>query len=249
MTHYSTLGITKEATADEIKKAYRKLASKHHPDKEGGDTAKFQEISVAYDILSDPQKREEYDNPRRSFGFGQHEMNENSIFEMFRQQQAMMPIQLNMQVTLEEAFSGITKIIKLGGKEVQIDVPAGIYTGAGVKYSKVGPNNKDLVVHFHVAPHLKFNRVDQHLMTTETITTWDQILGTTLHVTTIDNKVLSLTVAPKTAHGTKLRLAGQGMPYNNTRGDLYVIINIKLPDDIPDNVIQLIKEEQAKGVK
>jgi DnaJ-class molecular chaperone len=248
MTHYSTLGITKEATADEIKKAYRKLASQHHPDK-GGDTAKFQEVQAAYEVLSDEQKRNEYDNPRRSFGGYSTGMNESSIFDMFRQQQAMMPIQLNMQVTLEEAFTGISKIIKLAGKEVQIDVPAGIYTGAGVKYNAVGPNNKDLVVYFHVMPHAKFNRVDQHLTTTETITTWDQILGTTVKVNTIDNKVLSLTVAPNTAHGTKLRLAGQGMTFNNTRGDLYVIINIKLPDNIPDNIIQLIKEEQAKGVK
>lgn len=60
-THYDTLGVAKTATAEEIKKAYRKLASQHHPDKEGGNTAKFQEIQAANEILSDPHKRANYD--------------------------------------------------------------------------------------------------------------------------------------------------------------------------------------------
>ena len=61
--HYTTLGISKQASADEIKKAYRKLASQHHPDK-GGDTAKFQQIEEAYRTLSDPDSRSQYDNPQ-----------------------------------------------------------------------------------------------------------------------------------------------------------------------------------------
>ena len=65
--HYSTLGISKDAGADDIKRAYRKLASQHHPDK-GGDTKKFQEIEEAYRTLSDPEKRQQYDNPQPQFG-------------------------------------------------------------------------------------------------------------------------------------------------------------------------------------
>ena len=60
---YTILGVGKTATADEIKRAYRKLASQHHPDK-GGDTAKFQQIEEAYRTLGDPEKRAEYDNPQ-----------------------------------------------------------------------------------------------------------------------------------------------------------------------------------------
>ncbi len=59
--YYEILGVSKTASADEIKKAFRKLAVKHHPDKEGGDETKFKEISEAYDVLKDQQKRQRYD--------------------------------------------------------------------------------------------------------------------------------------------------------------------------------------------
>ena len=58
---YDTLGVAKNASADEIKKAYRKLAREHHPDASGGDEARFKEVQGAYDVLSDPEKRQQYD--------------------------------------------------------------------------------------------------------------------------------------------------------------------------------------------
>lgn len=59
--YYEVLGVSKTASADEIKKAYRKAAVKHHPDKEGGDETKFKEIGEAYEVLKDQQKRQRYD--------------------------------------------------------------------------------------------------------------------------------------------------------------------------------------------
>jgi molecular chaperone DnaJ len=59
--YYEVLGVAKGASADEIKKAYRKAAVKHHPDKEGGDETKFKEINEAYEVLKDQQKRQRYD--------------------------------------------------------------------------------------------------------------------------------------------------------------------------------------------
>lgn len=67
--YYDTLGVDKKATPDEIKKAFRKLAQKHHPDK-GGDEAKFKEITEAYSILSDEKRRREYDSYGQSFPGG-----------------------------------------------------------------------------------------------------------------------------------------------------------------------------------
>jgi DnaJ-class molecular chaperone len=77
MTHYDTLGITKDADATAIKKAYKSLASKNHPDK-GGDTKKFQDINTAYQILSDEQKKVQYDAEISGGGGRQFHFNSSS---------------------------------------------------------------------------------------------------------------------------------------------------------------------------
>ncbi len=84
MDYYKTLGVSKEAKSDEIKKAYRKLALKYHPDKNNGNKeyeAKFKEISEAYAVLSDPEKRQQYDT-YGSTGFHQRYSRED-IFKGF----------------------------------------------------------------------------------------------------------------------------------------------------------------------
>ncbi len=65
--YYETLGVQKNASDEEIKKAFRKLAHQHHPDKQGGDEKKFKEINEAYQVLSDKQKRSQYDRFGHSF--------------------------------------------------------------------------------------------------------------------------------------------------------------------------------------
>ncbi len=70
--YYKILGVDRNATGDEIKKAFRKLAHEHHPDKKGGDDTKFKEVSEAYSVLGDPNKRAQYDQfgSTGSSGFG-----------------------------------------------------------------------------------------------------------------------------------------------------------------------------------
>lgn len=92
--YYEILGVGKSASADEIKKAFRRAAVKHHPDKEGGDEAKFKELNEAYEVLKDTSKRQRYDqfghagvggngggNPYEGFsGFGGQGQNVNFDF-------------------------------------------------------------------------------------------------------------------------------------------------------------------------
>jgi DnaJ-class molecular chaperone len=121
--HYQTLGVGEAAGPDEIKKAYRRLANQHHPDK-GGDQAKFKDISVAYDILSNAQKKAEYDNQRMygggpqvrftsgdAFGdmFGQHNPFAGSPFgDIFggRRSGRNRDLNIQCQVSLIDSFQG-----------------------------------------------------------------------------------------------------------------------------------------------
>ena len=107
---YSILGVDKSATQDEIKKAYRKKAKEHHPDK-GGDETMFKQINEAYETLSDENKRREYDNPRQNFGFGGFPNSGFGGFD-FREPRVGQTLVLNISMTLEQIFSGETKKFK-----------------------------------------------------------------------------------------------------------------------------------------
>lgn len=147
--YYEVLGVSKTASADEIKKAYRRAAVKYHPDKEGGDEAKFKEINEAYDVLKDSQKRQRYDqfghagvggasggyggygggNPFEgfqgqniNFDFGE---GLGDIFGQFfgggarsRAPQRGRDVEVNLQLTFEEAVFGLEHEIELDIEDV-----------------------------------------------------------------------------------------------------------------------------------
>ena len=169
---YEILGVPRGASEGEIKKAYKKLASKHHPDR-GGDTAKFQEIQSAYDTLTDPQKRAEHDNPNpfRNFhqaGPGNFEfhfgggMDPNDIFEQFFnqgfgqspfQRQRQQPrrnkdLRVSLNITLESTLEAQDKTISVqttrGDRfNIKVDIPRGVSNGTTIKYSQMGDNMFD----------------------------------------------------------------------------------------------------------
>ena len=165
MTHYATLGISETASPEEIKRAYRKLASQHHPDK-GGDTAKFQQVEEAYRILSDPQKREQYDLERsgrwqrfnfEDFGNNPNNININDIFSQFGfgpgnpfMHRAQAPrrnkdIRAQIDVTLQETLTDIQKTLSVMSgshqrQTIDITIPRGVTSGTTMKYPGLGDN-------------------------------------------------------------------------------------------------------------
>lgn len=120
---YEVLGVSKTATQDEIKKAYKKLASRLHPDKNPDDptaTAKFQEISAANDILSDPSKREMYDIGGHDAANGQQHGGgwSQTFHQHFHQQPSGDNVVSVVDITLEEAATGVKKIVTYRRVEV-----------------------------------------------------------------------------------------------------------------------------------
>jgi len=166
MDYYSTLGVNRNATEDDIKKAYRKMAMKHHPDR-GGDEKQFKQISEAYEILSDPQKKQMVDmgvDPKAQQGGGhRHQQgpfefhfnsgNFEDVFGQFgfggpfgfggRQPQRNKTININVDLSLEDVLNGKELDAELAvpnskKKIINISIPAGIENGQQIRYQGMG---------------------------------------------------------------------------------------------------------------
>jgi DnaJ-class molecular chaperone len=257
--YYAALGVPKTATADDIKRAFRKLASQHHPDK-GGDTQKFQAIQQAYATLGDEQKRAEYDNPRPQFsGFHGHPggVNINDIFgQMFGQQfgqQHQHPrrshVRMTLWISLLDVATGGKRTVSLGTQSgvsaVEIEIPLGINDGDNVQYEGIGPGGSDLVVQFKVSPDRKWQRDGLNLTQEVRIDIWNLILGGELTIDTLTGKTLSTQVPARTQPGTMLRLKAQGLRDRTGRtGDIFVRVQTFLPENIPPEIIDAIQKHQ-----
>lgn len=261
MDHYATLGVSKTASPDEIKKAYRKLASKHHPDK-GGDTSKFQQVQEAYDTLIDPNKRQQYDSPRPqgfpgNFNFQGDHFDLNDLFgQVFGDRNGSRVnrkqiFRTRVDITLQDAFNGINKILELGtmsGKKIiDIKVPKGVGQGDQMRFDNV-MDNGILIVEFNILPDLRFDRKGTDLYCNHSISVLDLIAGTDFHFKTISGRELSVTVRPKTQPYQNIRLSGQGMPVVNTHnyGDQYILLKPYIPDNIDNEIIDSILRSRTK---
>lgn len=267
--YYQTLGVDRSASQDDIKRAYRGLASKHHPDK-GGDTVKFQEIQAAYATLSDPQKREEYNNPRPQFhgGGGGMPPGFEDIFsqmfgggghpfgDMFGQRRAAparnRTLNLQTDISLEEAFHGkelIANIQLPSGREqvLEVKIPPGVSDGTTLRLAGMGddsvPNapRGDIHLSVRVRPHPDYQRQGDDLVRALPVNCLDAILGKTMQFDTLDGRTLEIVIPAGTQHGQILAVAGYGMP-NMANHFMKGRLLLQINITIPTNLTETQKE-------
>jgi curved DNA-binding protein len=260
--YYNVLGVPKTASAEEIKKSYRKLAMKHHPDRNGGDDTEFKKIQEAYDVLGNAESRSAYDNPpsAANFNFGevppefQDFMNNFGNFSQFfggrAAQQRNKTLNLHVQLSLTEAFYGkdLMAEIKLPSGRNQLinaKIPPGVHNGTNVRLTGLGDDsftNKprgDIILTIQVINNTVFERHGDDLLKTEEISMWDAALGALLTIESIDNKFFEIKINPGTQHGQIMAIPNAGMPLVNshqTRGRMLIKILVKIPT--------LLSEEQ-----
>lgn len=254
--YYQILGVDRSATAEEIKQAYRKLAMKHHPDR-GGDATEFQRIQEAYAALGDPERRQQYHNPRSHdfhFSAGGGQFNFDDIFSMFgarfhqQHQQRTSQIRLNLWISLYDVATGGTRQVAVntgqGTATVEIQIPQGIDDGDTVQYPKLAPGGGDLIISFRIRPDDIWQRQHNNLLRDELVSVWTLILGGTITVQTITNERLEVTVPPTTQANSILRVRGRGLPNRSgVMGDLLIRVQAQIPHTVSQDLADMIRKE------
>lgn len=244
--YYQILGVSKTATQDEIRTAYRKLAMQYHPDRNSAPEAqaKFQEVNEANEVLGDPQKRAQYDHtggqppPGFEFHMDMHDMFDQifrrnngfgASFHNFTNKPSRNQDQmLQLQITLEEAFWGKQVPIQFTdsqGKQInlQVNIPPGTQRGTRIRYagngSRVHVNLPpgDLYVIIDIQPHALFVVDGAHLITTVSLSLWESLVGKTITIMGVDSKSISIDVPPLSTNDTVIKISGAGMPLRSDR--------------------------------
>ena len=197
--YYELLGVSKDASADEIKKAFKKLARKHHPDA-GGDETKFKEISNAFDVLSDTEKRAEYDDMLRYGAFFSGGANSGGYNNPYGQGSGNWRTVVNDFGNLGDIFSRIRS-------------GEGVF-GTNWDFPKQPSKGNDLQVNLEVSFEEAFHGADKRV----TIRTGDK-----------REQAMDIKIPAGAVDGGKLRYKGQGSPGSDggEAGDLVIVTKLK----------------------
>ena len=229
--YYAVLGVSSTATQEEIKAAYRKLATQYHPDRNPGDPAaieKFKGLQQAYDVLSDARERRLYDFHRNAARSQEIErppdfleevvITISSIFsELFGSKSP------KVYISLETALRGGPVRIKLkDGTTLRLILPAGLKDGTRVKVPEV---SEHAAIVFKVDKHPVFRRKGKHLHMSLPVDALSALLGTRCTIEDPYGGLLTIEIPSHSYPGTRLRIPGRGV--RNARGDMIVALQIE----------------------
>ena len=296
---YQILGCARDADEDAIRKAYRKLARKHHPDVNPNDKAaedKFKDLSHAYSVLSDAEKRRNYDEfgeialaggfdaeaarraregfgggGGRSGGFGDAEgVPFEGLDDLFanlferqgggrgRMRGRGADVEAELELDFLDAARGAEQRLTLARPQpdgslrqetVTVRIPPGVADGGRLRIpGKGGPGvgggpAGDLHARIRVRPHRFFRRDERNLLVDVEVSVREATLGAKVEVPTLDGRV-TLAIPPGTDSGTKLRVRGKGIPSpsGGKAGDLYAIVQIRVPRAVGAREQELLDE-------
>ncbi len=275
---YKVMGVSKDVSEAELKKKYRKLAREFHPDLHPGDAkaeARFKEINEAYDVLNDKSKRAEYDQvramgggPRFTGGAGGQGAGFNGGGAGFEDVFANLfggggfgggfggpqrGADLSTKTTLAfiDSIHGTSIKLNLNGKEVTVNIPAGVSDGQKIKLRGKGqasPNGGpagDLIIDVHVKPHPVFSRDGNNIRVTVPVTFHEAVVGATIQVPTLGGEPVKLKVTPGTPNGRVLRVKGRGVQGAKAVGDLLATVEIAVPAHVSEKAKQALAEFDA----
>ncbi len=298
--YYKILGVKKTAGKDEIKKEYRKLARKYHPDVNVADknaANKFGEISEAYEVLSDDEKRKKYDaiaadwERRKASGGGEsfdwskytrqgaaYEQGGTqewadifgedpgasdffrNIFGRSFHSRDGRPFPLKgsdytaeLSLSLEEAYTGGTRIITVGDRQIRLTLKPGIRDRQTIKIKGKGApginggENGDLYLTLPILPHPEYRLEGSNLYKDIPVSIYSAMLGATMEIKTISG-TFKLKIPPETKNKAVFKLKGKGYPLYEKpgkNGDLYLRVILQIPENLTNREKTLIRELAA----
>jgi curved DNA-binding protein len=249
MDYYAVLGVSKNASQDDIKRAFRKLAMQHHPDK-GGDETKFKQLNEAYSVLGDPAQRAQYDSPRpqhQGFNFNNSNFDFNDIFsQAFGGRARRQPVNRDVTIVITLELEDVVKGKKLVARyslpsgrieESNIDIPPGVDQGIGIQFEGLGDNSipnlprGNLIVRIKINSHPVWRRDGRDLYASKKIDIFDCMIGSVLEITTLDGKTLQVKIPAGTQPNAIFNLPGYGIPdlRTGTSGNAYLQLHAIMP--------------------
>jgi curved DNA-binding protein len=239
---YRTLGVSRTASADEIKRAFRKLARTHHPDVTGNDpeaTKRFQQMVAAYEILSDDQRRRSYDIFGGNDGVGPAypKLDFEAVLDQLWPNRKKKPRpevgtddERSLSITMAESLTGVDKTVGT----LTVKVPAGIASGARLRLKQQGKAGidggpaGDLFVRIDVLPDPRLWRDgnDLHVIHTQPLRVF--VLGAQVAVP-LPHGTLRLQVPAGTQGGHAFRIKGRGFVARTMTGDVVVELQVQIP--------------------